>query len=487
VDEGIRLKGMDLKALQIDEKDASQLWISSGVGLISYNIRTQKIETYTQANGMANTYAYGVLQDKAGNLWVSTNGGLSCFDRAKRTFQNYTANDGLQNNEFNTASYYKSKKGILYFGGIKGFNWFDPETFYKGMHHPAVAITAILVDDKPYFKNTGYLNTHYIQLPYDKNSLAISFAALDYTMPAANKISYMLGNWDNKWVTTANKNVRYAKLLPGKYKFMVKAANGDGVWSKVQYMDIYIKAPFWQQGWFYVMALMCGAGIIIYVTWLLSQIKTKRRLQQLEKQHAIDAERNRIGRDMHDEIGSGLTHIALLSELIQTQHKTELAIKADVGNISAAARKLITNMSEIIWALNPYNDTLENLLAYTREQMQQHFQPFEMVLEIDFPDAIPDLTLTNEQRRNLYLVTKEGLNNAMKHANAGLISLSFKAANDHLHFEVTDNGPGLPEAGSRLNCNGLKNMRKRMEDIGGTIAWQNNKTCGLTVLYTLPV
>jgi ligand-binding sensor domain-containing protein/signal transduction histidine kinase len=486
VDTDTQLQGMDLKALHIDEKDANRLWVSSGVGLISYNIGTKKITTYTETNGMANAYVYGVLQDKTGNLWISTNGGLSYFDRGKNAFQNYTANDGLQSNEFNTASYYKSKKGTLYFGGIKGFNWLDPETFYKGRHQPVVAITAILVDDKPYFENTRYLNTHSIELPYDKGSLAISFAALDYTMPTANKISYMLGNWDNKWVITAYKNVRYAKLSPGKYKFMVKAVNGDGVWSKMQYINVHIKAPFWQQAWFYLMAVMCALGIIIYFTWLLSQIKIKRRLRLLEKQHAIDAERNRIGRDMHDEIGSGLTHIALLSELIQTQHKTEMAIKADVGNISAAARKLVTNMSEIIWALNPHNDTLENLLAYTREQMQQYFEPFNMVLEVNFPDTVPDLPLTNEQRRNLYLVTKEALNNAMKHARASGINLSFETHNGNLQFAVTDNGCGLAEAGSRLNCNGLKNMRKRMEDIGGSIAWQNNKTGGLTVLYTIP-
>src|SRR5882672_6631166 len=109
---------------------------------------------------------------------------------------------------------------------------------------------------------------------------------------------------------------------------------------------------------------------------------------------------------MQVEIGSGLTHIALLSDLIQTHHAAELSIKTDVNSISAVARRLLESINEIIWALNPQNDTLESLLVYTREQMQQYFEPFELRLRIDFPDPVPLIKLTNEQRRNLYLVTK---------------------------------------------------------------------------------
>jgi signal transduction histidine kinase len=303
-------------------------------------------------------------------------------------------------------------------------------------------------------------------------------------MPSANKIAYMLTGLENEWVITTNKNVRYAKLLPGHYQFLVKASNGDGMWSNVQSVDINIKAPFWQRTWFYAAVSLCLAGLAYLYHLGIIAGKNKAQAPLLERRHAIDAERNRISRDMHDEIGSGLTHIALLSELIQTQHKTDAAVKNDVGNISASARKLITNMSEIIWALNPQNDSLENLLAYTREQMQQCFEPFDMVLEIDFADTVPDIPLTNEQRRNLYLVTKEALNNAMKHARATLVKLSVEITAGQIVFTVADNGCGLPDGAGKPNCNGLKNMRKRMEDIGGNISMESNPH-GLTVRYAL--
>jgi signal transduction histidine kinase len=256
------------------------------------------------------------------------------------------------------------------------------------------------------------------------------------------------------------------------------------VWSNEEKITIIVNAPFWQKTWFYIWSGISFLAFIIYITYFVSQQKIKKRLRQLEKQAAIDGERNRISRDMHDEIGSGLTHIALLSELIQTQQKTERAIKMDLSNISAAARKLVESMSEIIWALNPQNDSLENLLSYIREQMQQLFEPFQLKLRIDFPDEVPDIKLSNEQRRNLYLVTKEALNNVMKHAQAKNVTLSLDFEMNRLNFEVCDDGLGLAHKTGRQSGNGLKNMRKRMEDIGGTINWISPGK-GLKVIYTL--
>jgi signal transduction histidine kinase len=227
-------------------------------------------------------------------------------------------------------------------------------------------------------------------------------------------------------------------------------------------------------------------AIVVYSTYQLSQIKIKRRLRELEHAQAINAERNRISRDMHDEIGSGLTHIALLSELIQTHHAIETTIKSDVNNISAAARKLLESINEIIWALNPQNDTLESLLAYTREQMQQHFQPFKLMLIIEFPDVVPVIKLTNEQRRNLYLITKEALNNVLKHSRAHNVRLSCTIVGNNIAFTVTDDGIGLANNKPKVASNGLINMRKRMQDIGGEISFTDDGK-GLTVSYQLAV
>jgi signal transduction histidine kinase len=143
-------------------------------------------------------------------------------------------------------------------------------------------------------------------------------------------------------------------------------------------------------------------------------------------------------------------------------------------------------MSEIIWALNPHNDTLENLLAYIREQSQQFFEPLEIQFDIYFPDAVPDMKLSNVQRRNLYLVTREALNNALKHSEATAIQLKFELLESGCSFSVNDNGTGIVTTGSKAGSNGLKNMKKRMEDVGGTIVWISQEK-GTSVEYSIPI
>lgn len=196
-------------------------------------------------------------------------------------------------------------------------------------------------------------------------------------------------------------------------------------------------------------------------------------------------ERTRISSDMHDEIGSGITHIALLSELIQSQQQNKPGLNKEINVIATTARKLVQTMSEIIWSMNPQNDTLENLLAYTREQAQQNFESLNVRFEICFPEEVPDITLSNEQRRNLYLVTREALNNAIKHAGAANIQLKLEFIKNSFCFSVTDNGTGINYTGNKPGRNGLYNMKKRIQDIGGSIEWLSPGK-GTTVKYCMP-
>lgn len=198
----------------------------------------------------------------------------------------------------------------------------------------------------------------------------------------------------------------------------------------------------------------------------------------------IAGERARISSDMHDEIGSGITHIALLSELIQSQQQYKPGLYKEINVIATSARKLVQTMSEIIWSLNPQNDTLENLLAYTREQSQQYFESLDVHFEICFPDIIPDITLSNEQRRNLYLVTREALNNAMKHSGAAAIQLKLDITGHTCCFSVSDDGKGMQEIRNKPGHHGLYNMKKRMTDIAGNIEWISLQK-GTTVKYCL--
>ncbi len=480
----IHLEGIDLRSVSIDEANAGFLWIGSGLGLIHFDTLSKKHRIWNEKNGLANSYVYGSLEDEKNNLWISTNGGLSYLNRVTNQVDNYSFKDGLQSNEFNTQAFYKSKTNTFYFGGIKGFNWFQSKKFKNELHQPQAAITQIDVDNIVLEWQVAPTQTKRA-LPYDSNNLNFKFAALDFTRPEANIIQYKLEGWDTKWITTYARSARYSNLPPGNYTMKVKASNAEGSWGEEERFSLTIKAPFWRQPFFIgTVGFLLLMGIV-YFTWSVSQLKAKRKLQLLEKQIAVDAERNRISADMHDEIGSGITHIALLSELIQVQQKNEKEIKKDVAIISTSARSLVQTMGEIIWALNPQNDTLENLLAYIREKSQLLFEPFDMQLLISFPDEVPFIKLTNEKRRNLYLVTKELLSNAMKHSGASLVGLSVEFSQNQYCFYITDNGIGMNENNIKPHNNGVRNLKKRMQDIGGTIEWLSTEK-GTSVKFCFP-
>lgn len=478
--------GINIRSLHLDKTDTAILWLASDKGLIRFDTKTRKYQLYDESSGMANSFIYGILEDEQHNFWMSTNGGLVYFDRKANAFQNFTVNEGLQSNEFNTGAFHKGASGNFYFGGVKGFNWFRSGSFPSGKTKPSVGITSILVENIPFRKDSLFLRHKTMRLKYLQNDLVFQVAAFDYTRSKANKIQYLLDGWDDKWITTYNKQIRYGKLRPGHYTLIIRAGNNAGEWSDDEKIAIIINVPFWQRTWFYI---LCGAALlasVVLITRTVTQRKIKDRLRRLEKQQAIEAERNRISKDMHDEIGSGLTRIALMTELMQTQKQLDEKTKEEVSEIAGSTRQLVETMSEIIWALNPQNDRLENLLAYLREQTLHYFEPFNISYQVQFPDRVPDIQLSNEQRRSLFLVTKEALNNALKHSGASYIELAACIEEEKILFSIKDDGVGFHPAAARAGANGIRNMQQRMNDIHGGIEWISLDGKGTEVRYWMP-
>jgi signal transduction histidine kinase/ligand-binding sensor domain-containing protein len=485
----IFLKGIDLKCLHVDGTDAGIFWIGTDKGLIRLDVRSKTHELFDESKGMINSFVYGILEDERQNFWMSTNGGLIYYDRKARLFKNFRVNDGLQSNEFNTGAFYKSPTGNFYFGGVKGFNWFRPEdvTRRRSTHLPMVAVSKLKVNDNIYLTDSAFKETHTLRLKYFENDLSFQLSALDFTLPQANKIQYKLEGWDENWIISYNKNILYSNLPPGSYTFRMKASNSSGLMSREESIRIIISSPFWQTAWFYILTTAFFISAIVVTTRYISQNRLKERIRELEKKHAVEKERNRISKDMHDEIGSGLTRIALMTELMNVHQQMDEKTKHDVNEIAVSSRKLVQTMSEIIWAMNPKNDRLENLLAYLREQTQQYFEPFPVDYRIHFPDEVPDIKLTNEQRRNLFLVSKEALNNALKHSSATTISFSASVVDHRISFSITDNGKGFVQTKMREGANGLRNMQQRMKEIGGDIEWLPQNGTGTVVQYWMRI
>jgi signal transduction histidine kinase len=198
--------------------------------------------------------------------------------------------------------------------------------------------------------------------------------------------------------------------------------------------------------------------------------KLKLRLRELEYQRKLDSERERISKDMHDEVGSSLTRIAILSELAKKEIETEKGRNEYIEDISQSSREVVDNIGEIIWAINPQNDSLENLIAYTRHHISNCCELSNMHCLFDLPEQIPVVSLSAEFRRNIFLVIKEAINNILKHARASEVLFRIRFVKNRMTVEITDDGKGFSQEKPSQFGNGLSNMKKRMEQLGGK--WQ---------------
>jgi signal transduction histidine kinase len=187
----------------------------------------------------------------------------------------------------------------------------------------------------------------------------------------------------------------------------------------------------------------------------------------LERKQAIEKERTRIATDMHDDLGAGLSQIKFLSEAIGMKRQKHLPIEEEVSSIRSFSDEMIDKMGEIVWALNEKNDTLNDLLSYTRSYAVEYLEQNGIKCHVEEPDNIPQLNVSGEFRRNIYLTVKESLHNIVKHAQATEVYIQIEIAN-WLIIKISDNGIGLNNSAPGAYGNGLISMRNRMKELGGS-------------------
>jgi len=476
------LSNIDLRGIQPDEEDRQIIWIGSGIGLIRFDTRTKQSIIFNEKDGLSNSYVYGILEDEQHHLWLSTNGGIFRFDKQTHTFIRYNVDYGLQSNEFNTGAYYKSKSGNFYFGGIKGFNWFRPSQVTVSTLKPVAAVSQISVNDVVHNNDTLLFHQQKLRLPYDQNDLIFKMAALDFTMPEANRFQYQLQGWDKDTVISGHNTVRYSRLPPGEYEFWLRVSNSDNVWSEAISFSIIITPPFWRTWWFYSLTAIILTGVLLIIIKAFVQRKLSKQQRAFEKQKALDEERHRISREMHDDIGAGLTQISLMSEVA----KSKDIAHEELEDIAHTSRKLVNNMSEIIWSMNPENNAPEQLFAYLREHLHEQLEYTGIHYELHFPEIKNTILLDNIQKRNILLAVKEAVNNAVKHSRAKNISVNARIENHNLWFTIKDDGQGF-DPSKTASGNGLNNIKHRIEALNGSLVLQTTLGEGTELRYGIPL
>ncbi len=267
------------------ESRAGDLWVGTyGGGLNLLDRPGGTFTRYTTRDGLPNDSIYGILEDDRGRLWLSTNNGLSRFDPRRGVFKNYDVSDGLQSDEFDTWAFHQTSDGKMLFGGINGFNFFDPSRITVNTHRPPLALTSFKIFNREARAHGPAAEIRAIEVPYRENVLSFEFAALDYTAPEKNEYAYRLEGFDQAWVESGTiRTVTYTNLNPGRYVFQVRGANSDGVWNDDALEVPLVVVPlFWMTGWFRALAAL-GVVLVALAVYGLRTRSIRRRSRELSE------------------------------------------------------------------------------------------------------------------------------------------------------------------------------------------------------------
>ncbi|MDE3068975.1 MAG: ATP-binding protein [Verrucomicrobiota bacterium] len=480
------------------------LWIgTSGHGLGRFD--RGKWTAYSTRNGLASDHISYITEDHEKNLWIGSNAGLmrvpeKSLDAVAAGQTNviscrtYVEADGLPARECSGGSepaVCSARDGRLWFPTTKGAVAVNPAELKPNPLPPRVIIESAFVDGRE--QKTNRLDVAWSQsvvAPPGRNQLKILYTALDFAAPDQVRFRYRLEGRDAAWTEAGDARAAfYSELPPGHYRFHVQACNEDGVWNRAgAVLDVTVQPEFWQTPWFRAAGILALAGIVITIVRYFSTQKLHRQLQALRQREALERERARIARDLHDQLGANLTQVALLGEMAEADKETPAEVESHARQICQTARETTHALDEIVWAVNPANDTLEGLVTYACKYAQEYLALAGLRYRADLPVQLPVAAIPPEVRHNVFLAFKEAVNNVVKHARAAEARIRLRLEPDRFVLEVEDDGRGLAGGAAAVPTrNGLRNMRKRMEDIRGEFSIGPGANGGTLVRLVVPL
>lgn len=493
----------NISALLMDAD--SVLWIATdGGGLARW--QDGKFTRYSTREGLASNNTGYLLEDEMGNLWIGSNAGLmrvpkkALNDFARGLTNSFPCRvfgkaDGLPTGECTTGSQpgaCRTRDGRLWFPTIKGLVSVNPAQLKPNQFPPPVTVESVLIDGQTQITDAlGARLPQTVLVPADKERLEIQFTALNLAAPDRARFRYRLHGHETAWTDAGNTRVvRYSKLPPGDYRFQVTASNEDGVWNETgSSLAITVLPPFWRKWWFLTGAGGCLIGAIVGAVHFVSTQRLKRQVERLRQQEELERERARIARDLHDQLGASLTQVSLLGELVESDKDSPPDVEAHAQQISRTARDTTRVLDEIVWAVNPSNDTLDSLITYVCKYAQEYLAVAGLRYRIDVPAELPATPIPPEVRHNVFLAAKEAITNVVRHAHATEGRLRLRLGPDRFTLEIADNGRGVAglDPDAPRTRNGLRNMRQRMEDIGGSFSIKPDPDGGAIVSLTSPL
>jgi signal transduction histidine kinase/ligand-binding sensor domain-containing protein len=522
----LRVQGDKVVRQQIPESDTAlsircltptddgALWIGFerlGVGWI----KDGSYHRVSAESGLFDDYISQIVPDGRGWLWFGSDHGI--FKVRQEDFYavaagklrkvesvHYGQGDGVANLQANSGyspGGVRTHDGRIWIPTRSGLAMIDPAQPSRAMPAPPVLLQQVIVDDKSVaqYDNIATLdrdknvldlkNTNgVLELPPQYRQLEIQFTTLSFVSLDNIRFRYRLDGLDQDWQDAGTeRRAKYSRLSAGNYRFEVMASNGEGGWNQSgPVLAITVLPYFWQRWWFIMFATLLSLGFVAVTVRYIEKGKMQRSLARLERERLIERERARIAKDIHDDLGTNLTEITLLSELALSADAPAQEVQTDVRRIAEKARALTHSLDEIVWAVNPRNDTLDSFVTYACIHAEDYLRTAGIRCRLKTPEIIPARLLETNVRHNLYLVVKEALNNVVKHAAAGEAVISFVVEQNAFEVIIKDDGRGFDmngtgtAAGKRLG-NGITNMRQRMHDTGGAFDLRSASGQGTTV------
>ncbi|WP_461070382.1 sensor histidine kinase [Spirosoma horti] len=426
----------------------------------------------TARDGLYDRENRQLAEDKEGTIWIGNFDGLHSYNPKTRRFLRLTANDGLSQNTI-TAALYVHRGTELFIGQQNGIDQFDVTQLHRRTTLPPVVVTSFRVHEQ----ERPFDPTRPIRLSRTENAFSVDFTTLRYSRLANTRYAYFLEGLDERWNYSGSLHrAYYTNLDPGRYTLHLKAADSFGNWShKPLLLSIEILPAYYETWWFRTLLLLLVASLL-YALY-------RYRINQLMRVLHI---RNRISADLHDEIGSSLSGIGILGTMIKQNLPAEHPSGSMVERIVSEARHVSNSLDDIVWSINPNNDELSNLIARMNRYAAELFEASGITYQISVPDTIQHLTLSMEKRQDLYLISKEAVNNLVKHAQATQASLKISLEHQRLYLEVCDNGVGF-DPNAETERNGVRNMQTRAKNLHGELAITSAPGQGTSLKLSFPV
>ena len=463
-------------------------------------IETDSLFTnFGQEQGFPNDVIYGMLEDEHRNLWITTNHGLVAFDiREEQVMKKFDVSHGLQNNEFNQNGYYKDKQGQFYFGGVAGFNICHPDSIRGNRYLPPVVLTRLSLHNEPVTvgknqnqanfnltKDLPYLDA--IELSWKHDVITFDFTTLSYMSPEKNKYSYMLDGFNEDWVQAGNgRTATYTNLDSGDYIFKVKASNSSEIWNEDgANLSIRISTPPWLSWYAYTSyILLISLLIYLFLRYRIHQATQKIKVQsqiEIARTQEREAFRKRSSRDFHDEAGTRITRIALITELAKLKSQDNEDLNEYLTQIDENLQELNNGMRDFIWALDPSKDNAYDTLIRFTEFAGKFCEYGEIQFKSDdIVTGLKEVTLNMSERRHLLLILKEALNNSIKHGKPTTISFNISLVPGKLNLGLQDNGCGFKVLSS-TSGNGLNNIRERAKALNAELNITSEESKGTLI------